>query len=450
MTAIGLRTSGGRIANAVLVVAGLLALGTALGLYAHLDSIPNWNMAPVDMTVYRDAGLIVRQPPAIHNPLQPWSLYTWAGPHGLPGLRFTYPPFAAMLFDPLSYLGVQTLAHAGFVIDVLALLAVNWIVFRAFGIPRGTRRAGLTLLTSAAVFLTEPVQRVIYLGQIDLLLVLLIVWDLCQPERRWWQGAGVGIAAGIKLTPLIFIPYLLITRRYRQAAVASGTFGLTIAAGFAMLPQDSSRFWLQGLFLRNRAGTVFWNGNQSLLAVISRAGGGQQTTGLWLTAAILTGITGLACAAQLDRAGHRMLGLAACALTSLLISPISWDHHWAWITVFVAVIVGYAVLLSGLARWACVVLAVAVTAIFGTWPTSLWGDLSIYKGWFMGTIWLAPSAGQEEYGWHGMQLVYGNSYVITGMALLIAATIVAIRLTGARAAHSDDQALADLRRLTKA
>ena len=66
--------------------------------------------------------------------------------------------------------------------------------------------------------------RTIYLGQVNLVLLALILWDLSQPDTgksRWWKGFGTGIAAGIKLTPLIFIPYLLVARKFRQAAMAA-------------------------------------------------------------------------------------------------------------------------------------------------------------------------------------------------------------------------------------
>src|SRR5439155_26712098 len=88
-------------------------------------------------------------------------------------------------------------------------------------------RAGGALLAGAAVLWTEPFLRTVYLGQVNVALMALIMWDLTQPDTRasrWWKGAGVGIAAGIKLVPLIFLPYLLLTRRFRQAAVAAAAF----------------------------------------------------------------------------------------------------------------------------------------------------------------------------------------------------------------------------------
>jgi alpha-1,2-mannosyltransferase len=123
------------------------------------------------------------------------------------------------------------------------------------------------------VFWTEPVMRNLYLGQIDLMLMALVLWDLCQPDTkasRWWKGAGIGIAAGIKLVPLIFIPYLLLTRKFRQAAVASVAFVVTIGVGFVFLPSDSAKWWFGGLFYNGgRTGFVGWEGNQSLRAIIT-------------------------------------------------------------------------------------------------------------------------------------------------------------------------------------
>ena len=84
-------------------------------------------------------------------------------------------------------------------------------------------------------------QRALHLGQIELLLMLLIVWDLCQPDHRWWKGAGIGLAAGIKLVPLIFIPYLVLAGKLRQAAVATAAFLGTVVIGFTFLPHASAQ-----------------------------------------------------------------------------------------------------------------------------------------------------------------------------------------------------------------
>jgi alpha-1,2-mannosyltransferase len=436
VTATGLRRAAHRYRGELLAIAGVLAFEAVLVWYIRLAQKPDWWMFPIDMQVYQDGGEIVRHAPQNYHPQMASPLYDWSGPAGFFGLRFTYPPFAAMLFAPLSYLRLKILAEAAAIADVLALPTITWIAVGAFGYRRGPARLGLAMLAAAAVFFTEPVQRTIFLGQIDLLLMLLVLWDLCQPERRWWQGVGVGLAAGIKLVPLLFIPYLLLTRRFRQAAVATATFGLTIAAGFAVLPADASAYWLDGLlFHGNRDGNIYWAGNQSLLGILSRLGRGANVHDHWLVAAAVTGAVGLACAAVLDRAGHRMLGLCACALTALLVSPISWDHHWVWIVLIVPVAVCYAIRLRRAARWACVGLAAAVTAIFFAWPTTMWGEHWDPNGWTRGIIWAPPNANYAEYRWHGLQQIVGNAYVLTGLALfvlLVVVTVVTLRSRRAR------------------
>ena len=206
-------------------------------------------------------------------------------------------------------------------VNIAALLAALWFTFGGLGYRRGLTRLGATLLAAAAVFWTEPVLRTLYLGQVNLVLMALIIWDLCQPDTRGpgqpvVEGAGVGVAAGIKLVPLIFIPYLLLTRRFRAAAVACAAFAATVAVGFVVAPADSARWWLGGLFFNGgRTGFVGWEGNQSLRALLTRlAGSVAGAAPVWLAVALVTAVAGLACAAVLDRAGHplaRAAGLRA-------------------------------------------------------------------------------------------------------------------------------------------
>jgi alpha-1,2-mannosyltransferase len=419
------RAVAGRTAEMWLVAGGLAALGAALAWYVHLVlTRPGMLAFPVDLNVFRDAGLLVRHVRPFYNPRRPSPLYNWPGPHGL---RFIYPPFAALPFAPMSHLSLHALARLSALADLLAVPAAIWITFGAVGLPRGPHRVGLTLLTTAAALMTEPVQRTIYLGQVGIVLMVLVVWDLCQPDRRWWKGAGVGLAAGIKLVPLIFIPYLLLTRRFRQAAVAAGTFAVTVITGFIVLPRDSSLWWLHGRFLSaSYAGFTKYAGNQSLAAIIGRAGS-PAWHAEWLTAAAITGALGLAAAALLDRAGQRMLGLVTCALTGLLISPISWDHHWVWIVLAAPVLVYYALQSRGLARWTWLGLGVLVTALFGAWPTSLW-KTSRASGWNWGLIWGPPDTHNRETGWHGFQLIVGNTYVLTGLAMFALLVVAALTL----------------------
>jgi alpha-1,2-mannosyltransferase len=429
--------------GAWLLGAGAVAFGAALAVYivyAVTHPLPDW-VNPVDLRVYRDGGLIVRHL-HFYRPHRASPLYDWPGFEGLP---FTYPPFAAMLFTVLTWVSFWTLWHIATGVSIAALLATIWMTLGGLGYRRGLARLGATLLLAAPLFWTEPVQRTLYLGQIELVLMALVIWDMCLPDRRWWKGAGIGVAAGIKLIPLIFIPYLLLTRRFRQAAVASGTFAVTVLLGFGALPRDSRKFWLDGLFARGgRTGFVGWEGNQSLRAIITRLTGsvaGAQPG--WLVVAALTAVVGLACAAVLDRAGHRMVGLLTCALTGLLVSPVSWDHHWVWIVPGTVAAAVYAVRARRAAvRWAAAGLAAGIAGVFGAWPGGLWSLPVGTGGYFEGLIWVPPVTDPElyfrigdrrwyaEYHWHGLQMITGNLYTLAGIALFALLVALAVRAAG--------------------
>ncbi len=416
----------------------VLALGTAAfavavaGYVAYALTHPsNQWIRPVDLRVYADGGLIARHVRPFYHPHFPAPLYDWAG---YENLKFTYPPFAAIAFMLLSVISFSALAKIWVGVNIAALLVTVWLTLGALGYRRGLARLGVTLLLAAPLLWTEPVQRTLFLGQIEIVLMTLVIWDLCQPDRRWWKGAGVGVAAGIKLVPLIFIPYLLLTRRFREAAVASGTFVLTVLVGFAVLPGDSRKYWLGGLFVSgSRTGFVGWAGNQSLPAIITRLTGNVvRAQPAWLAVDAVVLIAGVVCAALLDRAGHRMVGVLTCALTGLLVSPISWDHHWVWIVPGAVTAAVYAVRARRVAaRLALGSLAAGIVLIFGAWPGILWSQPGNTGGFFEGLIWIPPITNPEiyfslgdrpwyaEYHWHGFQLITGNLYVLTGMALFL-------------------------------
>ena len=331
-----------------LLLAGLAVFGVALGGYViyMVGHAKAYTMDPVDLAVYRSGGLIVRHIRPYYDPHLAAPLYDWAG-YGNLHLPFTYPPFSAVAFALISFVPYQLSLKLSVAVDLVALLAAVWFTLGGLGYRRLTVRAGATLLAAGAVLWTEPVLRTIYLGQVNLVLLALIMWDLCQPDTdksRWWKGFGTGIAAGIKLVPLIFIPYLLVARKFRQAAMTLAGFVFTVLAGFVFLPADSAKWWFGGLFAQsNRTGFPGWAGDQSLDGLITRlAGSIHGGRPAWIAAVVVFGAAGVICAGLLDRKGQPMLGLLMAALTGLLISPISWDHHWVWIVPGVVVAGHYA------------------------------------------------------------------------------------------------------------
>ena len=365
------------------------------------------------------------------------SLYTWVFEKH-PGIQFTYTPFAALAFAAglaLPFTGLMAIVT---VVSLFALVATIWIAFRQLGWEK-TSRLGATMLLSGLLLWTEPVQRALFLGQVELVLMAVVVWDLCQPDRRRWKGAATGIAAGIKLVPLLFIAYLLLTRRFKQAAVAAGAFVVTVIIGFIALPNASVTWWLDGNFFQaGRTGFVGSEQNQSLRGIMTRLiGSVNGTVAPWLLVAIVVGLLGLAAAVTLDQRGYTFAGLMAAALTALLVSPISWDHHWVWIAPGLALIVDAAVRAgragqTGL-RAAWYALAAAVLVLFAAWPDFWNAKAGLLQG---GLINYAPAAGfpsgdnpaYKEYHWHGLQLIAGNLELLVGLGLFVVVVAVALRL----------------------
>ncbi len=412
----------------------LLGVGIAvfaIALAAYLTAIAthpaDTMLKGFDLGVYLEGGQLARHAPG--------ALYSWHQP-GHPGIQFTYPPFAAMVFAVLSFVSSRALEDIAVVVSIAALVATLWIAFRELGVCDRGRRLGATLLLAGVCLWLEPVQRALFLGQVELVLMALVVWDMCQPaERRPWKGAGVGLAAAIKLVPLIFILYLLLTRRFRAAVVALGVFAASIAAGFAALPHASVQWWLHGDFWQaGRTGFVGVSSNQSLRGTLTRLAGsvahGQPP---WLAVGVVIGLLGLAAAVLLHRAGRTFEGLMTCALTALLVSPISWDHHWVWIAPGLAVL-AIAGLRAGsvLARVAWFGAAGLVTGVFAGWPQFWNGRAGLLQG---GLIWYAPSTswasgdnpGYVEYHWHGLQVLAGNLFLLTGAVLFAGALAAAWR-----------------------
>jgi alpha-1,2-mannosyltransferase len=445
-----------------LVVAGVIALAAVIAGWLVFN-IVNGALNEVDLTVYRDGGLIVRHVGPYYDPHAYAPLYDWGG-YSAVALKFTYTPFAAIAFVGASLLPWAVTSVLSVLVNVAALAAALWFTFGALGYSNPRVRLGATLLAAAATFWLQPVVRTIYLGQINLVLMAAIMWDLCQPDltasgrRRWWKGAATGVAAGIKLVPLIFLPYLLITRRFREAVGVLCGFAATVAVGFAVLPHDSSRWWLHGLFWSdgNRTGFMGWAGNQSLRAIITRfsgsVAGGQEP---WIVAAVVALAVGLTAAYLLNRAGYPVPALLATALTGLLVSPVSWDHHWVWIALMFAVTAHYALAASrraqsvrsaqavSAARWTArrlwALIAVMVF-FFAAWPDAIWESARTLGNFSLGFLWAQANTNPVEfaqrgdqpqyveYHWHGFQLLWGNSYIIAGVGLLLIALVTGLRL----------------------
>ena len=397
------------------VAAAACALAVA-GFVAELAWHPGPMLNWYDLNVYDQAGLIARSLP---QRLYAWQLH--------PGIKFTYTPFAALVFAACSLLPWAVLRWLMTGASLAALAGTVWFTLGGLGWHGRPRVTALLGLTAVALWL-EPVQRALHLGQIELLLMALIAWDLCQSDDRRWKGAGVGLAAGIKLVPLIFIPYLLLAGKRRQAAVASAVFAGTVVIGFAALPHASAQWWLTGYFLHpGNVGDVGSLLNQSLFGLVTRAASSARAaTGLWLGLSAPITALGLAAAAALHRSGRATAGWLACALTGLLVSPISWDHHWVWIVPVLVVLADAAARARGGARWAYGALAAGVAAVFAAWPDRWAGPGALVPQGLLG-FFIGPHPLHLKYHLYSLQVIGWNLYVLSGLALFALAVAAAAR-----------------------
>ncbi|HUC23663.1 MAG TPA: glycosyltransferase 87 family protein [Streptosporangiaceae bacterium] len=400
--------------RSVIVGAALFALSLALYL-AVFQVFPKHPWSMLDLHIYLWGGRFVRH---LQDPYV--SAYQ---PHSL---RFTYTPMAAGVFALFAAVDLPMVKLLVVAASIASLVGVLWLTWGALGRGRSGARLGATLTMAAVALWLEPVRQTLSFGQVNLVLMLVVVADLCLPDTRWWKGIGVGLAAGFKLTPLIFIPYLLLTRRFRAAAVATATFGVTVLGSFALLPKAAHHYWLEGLFLNpNRLGNVHYVGNQSLYgAVLRLIGSAAAARPYQMLAEVLAGLAGLALAAWASRRRQEMVGILVCALTGLLVSPVSWSHHWVWVAPMLVVLVDFASRRG------------PVLALSAGWRRACWLGAVALAGVFSGVLWTVPSHGRhppvQGYAMTGPQQLLGDLYVLAGLAGLgvIAALLAAATRTG--------------------
>ncbi|MBW4720648.1 glycosyltransferase 87 family protein [Saccharothrix obliqua] len=276
-----------------------------------------------------------------------------------PNMKYIYTPFASLLFVPFAIVPATVGKIAWTFLSLLALGGALWIALRLAGITSRRRLTALSAAALAAATFLAPVQHNLLLGQINTFLVLLVLVDFAPGVPERWRGYATGVAAGIKLTPLIFVPYLLLTGRTRAGLQAIAGFAATVAVGFLVLPADSTEYWLRGVFFdssRMVQSDTFVN--HSLPGLFGRLQGTVVAPHWSLAVAAVVGVAGLAAAVWAKRAGHDVVGVLVVAFTGLLVSPVSWMTHAVWVAPALAWL-AFAKWRTASA-WPKVVLAVAV------------------------------------------------------------------------------------------
>ncbi len=269
-------------------------------------------------------------------------------------LGFTYPPFAAIAMVPMAALSVTAAGYLNLVVSLAVLAVVLTVLLVPLAERYGWSAWFAVALAVPLAAATEPIRETLGYGQVNVLLFGLIVADLVALRRRYragvghtlrpagllrrlwadgaWAGVGIGLATAVKLTPALFICYLLVTRQWRAALTAAATAVAVTVGAFLVASHESSTYFTNVLWQTERVGVADMTPNQSLAGVLARLYDSPVTPGLlWLAFAMLMLAVGLSRAANAHAEGDELTAFTLVGLTANVISPISWTHHLVFV-----------------------------------------------------------------------------------------------------------------------
>jgi alpha-1,2-mannosyltransferase len=350
----------------------------------------------IDLDVYRIGARVWLRGGNLYGPLPA----TRAGVR----LPFTYPPVAAILLAPFALVPFPAAATVLTLATVALLATVLRVFLRRLAGPTAESPWALAWLLPPALFL-EPVRATLSFGQINVVLMTLVSLDCLAETPRWPRGALTGLAAAVKLTPGAFVLFLLLRRDYRAAARAGLSFAAATAVGFAAAWHDSVHYWTRTVYQAGRAGNPASVSNQCILAVLARAGLNPHSpagVAAWLALSAVVVIVASRGMRYALAASEDCLALALNAYAALLISPVSWSHHWVWCDPALLTI---AMLGSRHRSRLALATAAAGLGVFAVAP----------QFWF-------PHGLQREIGWRAWQQATESSYVLFAALMLVLAS----------------------------
>lgn len=337
-------------------------------------------------------------------------LYTFTLADTIQGqLGYTYPPFAALLMLPLAWIPFGVAQVVYLALTIPALVVTTYWLLAPVARAHGWSLWFVLPLALALISWLEPIRETVSYGQINVILVLLVLADLLVgvPRNARWTGVGIGLAAAIKMTPAIFIVYLLMARRWRAAATATATALAATLLAAAVVPRESWRFWTGALWDTGRVGHLDRTANQSLMGTLARLG--VPNRALWAVLVLAVAGYGLWRARRAALAGDEVTGLTLAGIVGILASPVSWTHHVYW---FVPALI---VLVDTAAR--------AATQGTPRWPPAAGAALVYLTVAFSVVSWFEWGLSEQRYG-HGVPGFFiTNWYVLLMLALLVALPI---------------------------
>ncbi|MFW0790431.1 glycosyltransferase 87 family protein [Gordonia sp. CPCC 205333] len=407
-----------------------------------------------DLKVYRAGGRTVIYGVSLYGGPVLWHL------------DFTYPPIAAIAFIPLATMSMANAALTWWIATYFALVAVIVLSFRSLGYRVDARMYWAAAFLAIAVTALEPVRTTIWLGQINVFLVLLVVADLVRRrsgDSGRWRGFGTGLAAGLKLTPGFFLIYLAATRQWRACITAATTLAATVAIGFAVIPHDAWSYWTQDVSGAQRVGRVDSPANQSVHGFLSQLTAYfdirrylvHQDVGpsafdaprwLWISAALAVAVVALWAAVRAYRTGRELLAVTIVGMTSCAVSPFAWGHHWVWFVplLVIALDVVYRRWLARQRRWWLFLalpiglVGLSFTYVYNWFDSGrhLTSDHAIALGLFM-----MPRYSSSNWWNIPPALLYSGCYLLV-LGATVVLTLVCVRTSGP-ATRDDEAAVAE-------
>ncbi len=258
-------------------------------------------------------------------------LYQFVAPRTT--LGFTYPPFAALTMLPMSAFSAADASWINVVFGLAALMLVLFALLGPLARREGWSRWGAVAIALPLFAALEPVRESLGYGQVNVLLFGLIMADLIALRRGWrWAGVGIGLATAIKLTPALFIIYLLLSKQWRTAAMATATAAGVTVLTHLVVPNESSTYWGTILWQTERVGAADMTPNQSLAGLLARLHDTTHApTLLWISFILVILAVGMSRARNAHSEGDELTAFTLVGLTANVISPISWSHHLVWV-----------------------------------------------------------------------------------------------------------------------
>jgi alpha-1,2-mannosyltransferase len=369
----------------------------------------------VDSAVYRSGGVALLTGEPLYDGMtlgaEPW----WAE------LPFTYPPFAALVFVPLTILPTVLAWGVLTAISVLSMsLVIRIVLEKVPNRPGWLDPQKATVWFSILMLGMEPVWRTLFLGQINLILMLLVVLDVlvittAKGRLGKWGGVLVGVAAAVKLTPLIFVAHLLLTGRRTAAIRAVATFAALQGLMFLINARDAWHYWtITVVGDPMRIGPVYWNGNQSLNGLINRITLlDPSSTKVALIIGAAVAIPAMLMVRRFHRHGRAVAALMVSAFFGLFFSPVSWTHHYVWVVPLLIMLIARMPDPLPQGFWPVVRAAVSPLCVFAV---------------FVSCVLLAMRGGNgKELHWLWWEFIPGSAYMIVPIGAGIAIAVRVLR-----------------------